>query len=301
MPWANPNPTDCRGQGRIWALSWLLKCDDAFVETIPLVGIEGVRCVPDSEARAGALVLAGSSGRVDSDRARVLAEAGVLAESIRWFGGPGQNEGPWEIQLEVFLDRVAQLRTVCDRVIVLGTSFGAEAAMLIGALSDQVDAVVAFAPSDVVWAGITGDGRVTSHWTYQGAAVPYLRFADDWAPDEDPPAYVGLYRRSWTRFERDVPVATIPVERIRELMLVAGGDDQVWPAVEQALRIEARRFDHDLPTTIITDPDAGHRTILPGEPVPAGGIHMRRGGNEAADRRLGQRAWQRIMQLCSTV
>ena len=237
---------------------------------------------------------------MDSDRARVLAEAGVLAESIRWFGGPGQHEGPWEIQLEVFLDRVAQLRTVCDRVIVLGTSFGAEAALLTGALSDQVDAVVAFAPSDVVWAGITKDGRVTSHWTYQGTPLPYLPFADDWVAEDDPPAYVGLYRRSWTRYARNIPAATIPVERIRQLILVAGGDDQVWPAVEQARRIEARRFDHDLPTTIITDPAAGHRTILPGEPVTAGGIHMQRGGEESADRRLGVRAWQRITQLCST-
>lgn len=60
--------------------------------------------------------------------------------------------------LELFLDRVSDLRVDSDRVVVLGTSFGSEAALLTGAVSDDVDAVVAFAPSDVVWAGITTDG-----------------------------------------------------------------------------------------------------------------------------------------------
>ena len=91
-----------------------------------------------------------------------------------------------------FLDRVARLRKVCERVIVLGTSFGAEAALVNGVLSDHVDAVVAFAPSDVVWAGLTEDGRVASHWTYQGAPLPFVQFADDWEPADDPPAYVDL-------------------------------------------------------------------------------------------------------------
>ena len=116
-------------------------------ETV-LTDMEGVRCLPEEHRGVGALVLAGSSGRVDTDRARVLGAHGVLAESIRWFGGDGQHDGPWEIPVELFLDRVAMLRKVCERVIVLGTSFGAEAALVTGVLSDHVDAVVAFAPSD---------------------------------------------------------------------------------------------------------------------------------------------------------
>ncbi len=34
----------------------------------------------------GVLVLAGSSGRVEEDRCRVLAAAGATAASYRWFG-----------------------------------------------------------------------------------------------------------------------------------------------------------------------------------------------------------------------
>ncbi|QSR25416.1 acyl-CoA thioesterase [Nocardioides aromaticivorans] len=263
----------------------------------PTTGIEGVRCVPATPTGTGALVLGGSSGRIDDARARVLADGGVLAESVRWFGGPGQHDGPWEIPLETFLDRVAGLRRDCDRVLVLGTSFGAEAALLTGCSSDDVDAVVALAPSDLVWAGVTGEGRVTSHWTRDGEPLPFVPFDDTWRADTDPPSYDGLYRRSRARFADRVPGATIPVERITELLLVAGGDDRVWPAEEHARRIVARRASHGLPTSLVSDPAAGHRAILPGEPVVTAGMRMQRGGTEEADRRLGSAAWTAIKAL----
>lgn len=91
----------------------------------------------------------------------------------------------------------------CDRVIVAGTSFGAEAALLTGAGCSSVSTVVAFAPSDVVWAGVTAEGRMTSHWTAAGSPVPFVPFVPDWEPGREPPSY---------------------------LILVAGGDDQVSPA-----------------------------------------------------------------------
>ncbi|MFC6345621.1 hypothetical protein ACFP8W_26785, partial [Nocardioides hankookensis] len=175
----------------------------------------------------GALVLAGSSGRVDAARAELLAGHGVIAESIRWFGGAGQHDGPWDIALELFLDRVSALAQDCDRVLVLGTSFGAEAAMLTGALSEQVSAVVAFAPTDLVWAGVRSDGSVTSHWTLDGVPLPFVPFDDAWEPESEEPAFADLYRASRRRYAERVPAATIPVERIAELVLVAGGDDQV--------------------------------------------------------------------------
>jgi hypothetical protein len=140
----------------------------------------GVRWLPDEPTGVGALVLAGSSGRVDSARVELLADHGVVAESIQWFGGPGQHDGPWEIPLELFLDRVADLARDCDRVLVLGTSLGAEAALLTGAHSAHVAAVVAFAPTDLIWAGVRGDGTVTSHWTLGGALLPYVPFDDTW-------------------------------------------------------------------------------------------------------------------------
>lgn len=56
---------------------------------------------------------------------------------------------------------------------------------------------------------MTTDGRVTSHWTRDGAPLPFVPFVDDWRPAEDPPAYVDLYRRSRARFPDQVEEATI--------------------------------------------------------------------------------------------
>jgi hypothetical protein len=88
--------------------------------------------------------------------------------------------------------------------------------------------------------------------------------------------------------------ATIPVERIPRVILIAGGDDQVWPSVESAERIRQRRAGHGLETTVVMTVDAGHRTILPGERLVTTGASLARGGTEAADRHLGALAWTAI-------
>jgi hypothetical protein len=257
----------------------------------------GVRFGPARHRGLGVLTLAGSSGRVDEDRARLFARHGALAESIRWFGGPGQHPGPWEIPVEQFQERVAGLRRDCDRILVAGTSFGSEAALLTGALTAGVDAVVAFAPSDVVWAGVTPQGRQTSHWTATGRPLPFVPFVEDWQPRSDPPAYREHYELSRAADPAAVAAAAIPVERIASVVLVAGGDDLVWPSERQARAIVERRSAHGLATGLVLDPAAGHRTVLPGEPVVTGGDRMARGGSPEADRRLGEAAWTAIRRL----
>lgn len=258
---------------------------------------EGVRWVPEHHVGDGALVLAGSSGRIDEDRTKVFAGYGCVAESIRWFGGPGQHAGPWDIPVETFLRRIDDLTRTCDRVYVVGSSFGAEAAMLCGAHSPGVAGVIAFAPSDVVWAGYDDRNRETSHWTLNGKRLPYVPL--DWrhGPREGLPRFRPLYEQSRLTFADRVPAATIAVDRIERMILVAGGDDQVWPSVLHAARIQALRQASGRQTTGVTDPDAGHRTILPGESVVTGGSPMQRGGTQAADRRLGSRAWDVITAL----
>jgi uncharacterized protein len=257
----------------------------------------GVRVLPSEHSGIGVLILAGSSGRIDADRARLFAGHGAVAESIEWFGGAGQNAGPWEIPLELFQGRVADLRRSCDRIVVVGTSFGSEAAMLTGVHTAGVDAVVAFAPSDVVWAGVTSDGRQTSHWTLGGQPLPFVPLLNRWRPDGDPPSFRALYELSRAADPDAVDAAGIAVERIRELILVAGGDDLVWPSDQQALSIVARRAHQGLATTVVVDEAAGHRAVLPGEPAPTAGMRMVRGGSVSADRRLGTAAWGSIRQL----
>lgn len=260
---------------------------------------EGVRFRPATHCGTGVLVLGGSSGRVDAARARLLAQLGALAESIRWFGGRGQQPAPFDVPLETFQQRVELLARDCDRIVVVGTSFGAEAALVTASVTPRVDAVAAFAPSDVVWAGVTPEGQQTSHWTWGGEPLAYVPFDEAAAPTGDPPSFVPVYTQSRTARPEAVARAAIAVERIPEVLCVAGGDDQVWPSVVHTEAIRARRAAAGRPTTVVVEPHAGHRAVLPGEPVVTAGQRMARGGTPDADRRLGSAAWSALRALLS--
>ncbi len=84
----------------------------------------------DRNGGTGVLVLSGSSGAVEDDRARLLAAHGATALALRWFGWPGQQPAPFEVPLETFVEALDRLAGECARLAVLGTSFGAEAALL---------------------------------------------------------------------------------------------------------------------------------------------------------------------------
>ncbi|NUO35668.1 MAG: acyl-CoA thioesterase [Dermatophilaceae bacterium] len=254
------------------------------------------------------LVLSGSSGRVETDRARLLATAGVSAAlTHRWFDSPGLPAGIWEYPLEAFDASVETLAAECDRVVLLGSSKTAEGFLLYAAHAPRVDAVVALAPSHVVWANVgPGPGGELrpqhSSWSRAGQPVPFVPYDDDAEAVGDPPAYEPVYAQSLLSAADRVTAATIPVERFfGDVLLVAGGDDRVWPAVASARAVEARRTAYGLPTTLVTHPGAGHRVILPGEHVTEGGRPMARGGTEAADRELGELAWPEIRRVLGLV
>ena len=102
---------------------------------------------PDDPCGTGVLVLSGSIGALEFERARLLAAHGATAVALRWFGGIGQQSGPWEVPLETFTDALSRLAPRVDRVAVVGSSFGAEAALLTAVLDGRVTAVVAIAES----------------------------------------------------------------------------------------------------------------------------------------------------------
>jgi uncharacterized protein len=240
----------------------------------------------------GVLVLAGSSGRVEEERCRVLAGLGATAASYRWFG-----EAVDRVPLESFDEPLAELHERCQRLVVLGTSRGAEAALLLGARHVEIDAVVAISPSDVVWAALTTERPQRSSWTSAGAPLPFVPYDDDWEPDTEPPEFVGMYEQSRETYADRVPAARIPVERITgEVVLVAGGDDRLWPSVDFAEEIVTRRTAAGLATDLVVHPHAGHRVLLPGETPPAAS-HLVHGGSPEADAALGRLVWPQLEAL----
>ena len=265
-------------------------------------GLSGVLWLPDAPPRAAVLGVAGSSGRVDADRARVFAERGAVAASIRWFGGPGQPPGICEVPLETF---TAALDTLCSydppKLGMIGVSKGAEAALLTGVRDDRLDLVAAVAPTSVVWANV-GPGRdgaivpYRSSWTWRGEPLPFVPYDAAAPAEESPVACRPMYERSLAAFADDALAAAIPVEQIRgEVVLVAGGDDEMWQSAEFARELATRRRAAGGRITVVDSDIAGHRPYLPGEPEPALSPRFRYGGTPAADAELGARALPHLL------
>jgi dienelactone hydrolase len=268
---------------------------------------EGLLATPGTgEPKAAVLVLSGSSGRVETGRVRLLASRGAAALSIRWFGDLGQPPGICEVPLETFTPALDLLADLADHLAVVGISKGAEAALLLASRDSRIRAVAAFSPSSVVWANV-GPGRdgavrpCRSSWTVNGQPVPFVPYDDTWqAPTGDaPPSYRGLYEKSLLTYADHLEAAAIPVESIEARLLVTGGgDDQVWPSDTFANQIAARRAAHGRDTTLLIDPNAGHRVTLPGEPAPGRtGMTMTRGGDHNTDSAAGRRIWPILLDL----
>ncbi|GIG56629.1 acyl-CoA thioesterase [Longispora fulva] len=276
-----------------------------IIEHVISAPCEGVLVEPVGGGRAGVLVLAGSSGRVDTERCRVLARAGLTALSIRWFGGDGQAPGICEIPLETFVAVIDLLRgTVRGRIGALGLSKGAEAALLLAVHDPRVDAVIALSPTSVVWANV-GPGvdgvrhPYRSSWTWQGEPVPFVPYDDSWTPADpegEPVSLRPLYEQSRRTFADAAGAAVIPIERsAAQLVLVAGGDDLMWPSLTFARELAARCASAGRPATLVTSSDAGHRPRLPGEGPADPSDRFRYGGTVEADAALGAAAWPQVV------
>lgn len=270
---------------------------------------EGVLVEPVGGSGSGVLVLAGSSGRIDAERCRILARAGMTALSIRWFGGERQAPGICEIPLETFVTAIDFLRSkAARRTGVLGLSKGAEAALLLAIRDPRVDAVVALSPTSVVWAnvgpGTDGLTRVSrSSWTWQGEPVAFIPYDDTWTAAQaagEPKSYRGHYEQSRQTFAEAARAAAIPIEQSdAQLVLVAGGDDQMWPSLPFAQELAARRASAGRPATLVSAADAGHRPRLPGEGLAARSDRFNYGGTPEADAALGAAAWPQIVAALS--
>src|SRR5215467_11692377 len=137
-------------------------------------GVQGVFARPAGEVSFPAVVaFAGSGGGPGPSVgwAALLASRGFATLAISYFGTPGLPRDLVEIEVEVVERAIEWLLRRPDvrlRVGIMGYSRGSELAMLAGALLDHVEAVVACAPSGVVWNGLDSGGPVSlPAWTFR--------------------------------------------------------------------------------------------------------------------------------------
>jgi dienelactone hydrolase len=197
------------------------------------------------------------------------------------------------------------------RIGVYGISKGAEFALLAASRMPWITAVVAVVPSDVVWEGWdngapkTGvyssfavDGKPLPFVPYEGFQEEMAGFATGREVRIRRPHDAGR-----ARYAERVDAARIPVERIRApVMVIGGGDDQVWDSGTMARNIAARRDAARLPTVALIYPDAGHALSGTGW-MPTTSYNMgpmKIGGTPAANARAQAQAWEETLRFLAT-
>jgi dienelactone hydrolase len=199
-----------------------------------------------------------------------LASHGYAALALAYFDPTGALRGVPQtlsmIPLEYFGTAIGWLRRQPSvepgRIAVWGASRGGELALLLGAHDQRIKAVVASAPSSVVWSGLPDFTRAA--WSYRGEPVPFL------VPKVgDGPTGYDWYLHALLDPDAN-PVATIPVENIHgPVLLVNGADDQLWPSQPMAAMIIRRLRAHHHPyrDEHLTYTGTGHVIPVPYVPV----------------------------------
>ena len=275
-------------------------------------GLVGALFLPlGAESHPGVIVLGGSGGGLREPLAALLASHGYASLALAYFGVEGLPPRLANIPLEYFETALAWMAASPgvrgERCAVLGISRGAELALLLGATCPAVAAVIAYAPSGVLWGAVGADAPA---WTRHGQ--PLLVVPDRVTPEQsaeifarEPMSAAPWYRLNLEDEAALVP-ATIPVERIAgPVLLISGEDDQMWPSslmVERVMwRLAERHF--AWPYRHLRYPDAGHLIGPPWEPTtatsrrhPTVGVTFAYGGTPAGQARANVDSWPHALE-----
>jgi dienelactone hydrolase len=253
------------------------------------------------------LLLGGSSGGIGTDvtqQAIDLQSKGFSVLSPSYFRAPGQPASLELVPLETFDRALDWLRRRPEvdpnRIAVVGHSKGAEAALLVGVRHPELRAVVAAAPSSVVWDGIDWSNPINpdSSWTSDGNALislPYALFRP-WRP-------IGRgYEDGLKNLDRHRD-AEIQIEHAKApVLLVCGEVDSLWPACDMSRRLRSRAAAEGGPrVTVLAYVRAGHSAF--GPRLPDGDPHLSdrwSGGTAAANNEARAKSWPLVVDFLRT-
>jgi dienelactone hydrolase len=278
----------------------------------------------DATACPAVVILGGSDGGNTFEYvAALLAARGFAALALAYFAYDDLPQDLVEIPLEYFAEAIAWLRARPEvggnRVGVLGMSRGGELALLLGATLPDVATVVALMPSALTGGGLGRNpaSMARAAWTLAGKPLAFIppRFDPDamkafgdamatGAPFAMARGFSRLLEGAGPAFE----AATIPVERTSgPILLMSGGDDQVWPSTrfaELALdRLRVHGFAYA--SEHLSYPEAGHFACLPPyvptsvtwSKHPQVPMNLEMGGTPQANAHASADAWPRIIDF----
>lgn len=281
-------------------------------------GIAGVLFSP-TDPQAAILLLPGSTGGVQRDQAAALARHGYAVLSLGYFNYPGRPDFQAELPLEYFRDALLWLhrQTGEDRAFVQGVSRGAEASLAIAAyFPELVRGVVAVAPLELQMGAFDGKSSTAPGWTLEGQPLPYAGTAADVQrllalfPKPPPPGPAVSMRSQIAVLHNDpeaIRRASIPVEKIQvPMLLLAGDDDQLWPADVAVQRIVSQLAEKGTPTIEAhVFEDAGHNLLPVGYPTtrnsvvthPVTGQKLLVGGTPEGNAKAQRQSWNAVLNF----
>lgn len=237
---------------------------------------------PDAGKHPAVLLLGGSEGGVPATLSAVqLASHGYPVLALAYFHAPGVPDELRNIPIEYLASGARWLARQPGvdpgRVVVIGTSYGTEAALLVADhFPELIHGTVLFAPGATATSSYPRpDGYA---WTYQGKPVEFV---------------------------------PIPVDGVNgPVLAVAGSDDLLWES-----RLSAQRIMRELDDAHLRDPHeavvvqgAGH--VVGGAPYlplgtaeihPLTGERMELGGTRAADESALLQGWTKTLALLAAL
>lgn len=267
---------------------------------------------PDAGPLPTIIVLGGSEGGLMEGNAALLTSSGYNTFALAYFG---KEDLPTELvnipvdYIEKAIEWVGSHPKVDSRRLgMMGTSKGGELALLSASMFPSISAVVGFVPSSVVYPGLGKASVGESSWQYKGEPLP---FASGHVPEEigteigwrmqmgEPISFKESYRY-WAEGAKEAEIA---VEHIHgPILLISGGDDQLWPSDWLSEKVIARLKEHRHPYDYehIHYPEAGHSFTAPGLPTTYstvtsfGGMKMLLGGTPKDNAQAQYDSWQKI-------
>ncbi|WOV85614.1 acyl-CoA thioester hydrolase/BAAT C-terminal domain-containing protein [Sporosarcina jeotgali] len=259
------------------------------------------------------IVLGGSEGGLRESNAGLLASHGFNTLALAYFGIGDLPKELVNIPLDYIEGAIDWLtgnpNVDSKKIGVFGTSKGAELALLSASIFPSIKAVVGYVPSGVVYPGLGQSALGLTSWQYKGQSLP---FANGKIPREvteklEQSIRTGKpisWREIYQYWAKDEKQAEIAVEDIQgPILLISGGDDQLWPSDFLSEKVIFRLKEHNHPHNFmhINFPKAGHSLSIPGFPTtqtvisPFGNGKLLLGGTPQDNSQAQYTAWRRIV------
>ncbi|HTU13151.1 MAG TPA: acyl-CoA thioester hydrolase/BAAT C-terminal domain-containing protein [Allosphingosinicella sp.] len=289
----------------------------AAVSEAPIPGFPRARLyrLAGEAARPVVVILPGAEGGDGAGRrfGPILARLGYAAVSLPYYSPNwGQYGPPPEYPdlpgsfIDIRVDQLAGLRDTLrampgvdvERFGLFAGSKGAEFALIAASRYAWLDAVVAYAPSDLVWEGwgvemLEAEGTRSS-FSFDGRPLPFMPYRGFVAGLQQGPAadLRAIHENGRADHPAREAAARIPSEAYRgALLLVAGDRDKLWNSGRQARNIVAARRAAGLATEALIYPEAGHDLAGDGDPRD----DPRGGGTREANAAARADAWPKVL------